>query len=99
MHAGNQYLLVVRSVKDANPSAFGKVAGGAPEKIVLQFTGAGMLEAEDLAALRIDPRHHVPDGAVFSSRVHGLKNQQNCMAIRRIEKLLLRAQFCDVLPE
>jgi len=52
---GNKNLFVVRSVKDANPSAFRKVPGRAPEKIVLQFTCAGMLEAEDLAALRIDP--------------------------------------------
>ena len=69
------------------------------EKIVLQFTGAGMLEAEDLAALRVDPGHHVPDRAVFSCRVHGLENQQHGMAIGRVEQLLLRAQSCDVLFE
>ena len=46
MHAGNQNLLAIGSVEDANPPAFRKVAGGAPEKIVLQFTGAGMFEAE-----------------------------------------------------
>jgi hypothetical protein len=45
-----------------------------PEKVALQFTGAWMFEAEDLASLRIDPGHPVPDGAVFSRRVHGLKN-------------------------
>src|SRR5579863_4499000 len=41
MHAGNQDFLVVGPVEDADPPAFRKVAGGAPEKIVLQFTGAG----------------------------------------------------------
>src|SRR5579863_7522703 len=69
MHAGNQNFLVIGQVEDANPPAFGKVAGSEPEKIVLQFTGAGMLEAEHLAALRINPRHDVPDSAVFSCRV------------------------------
>ncbi len=72
-------------------SAFRKVAGRAPEKIVLQFTGAGMFEAEDLASLRIDPGHHVPDRAVLSGSVHGLENQQYRIAIGRVEKLLLRA--------
>jgi hypothetical protein len=67
---GQSELLVIGPVEDADPPAFRKVAGGAPEKIVLQFAGAGMLEAEDLAALRIDTRHHVPDGAVVSCRVH-----------------------------
>ena len=51
--------------------------------------GAGMLEAEHLAALRIDPGHHVLDGAIFSGRIHRLKDQQNGMAIGRVEKLLL----------
>ena len=99
MHAGNQNLLVIGSVENADPAAFRKIPGGAPEKVVLQFTGAGMLEAEDLATLRIDPGHHVPDGAVFSRRIHGLENQQHGMAIGRVEQLLLRAQFCDMLSK
>ena len=54
LDAGNQHLLVVGSVEDADPPAFRQIAGGAPEKVVLQFGGAGMFEAEYLAALRID---------------------------------------------
>jgi hypothetical protein len=50
-----------------------------------------MFEAEGLAALRIYPGHHVPDGAVLSGSVHGLENQQHGMAIGRVEKRLLRA--------
>ena len=41
----------------------------------------------------------MPDGAVFSGCVHGLKNQQHGVAIGRVEKLLLRAQFRDVISE
>ena len=59
--------------------------------------GAGMLEAEHLAALRIDPGHHVLDGAVFSRRIHRLKDQQHGVAVGRIEQLLLCAQLRDVL--
>jgi hypothetical protein len=76
---------------------FRQIAGGAPEKIVLQLGGAGMLEAEHLAALRVDPGHHVPDGAVLSRRIHRLKDQQDGVAVGRVEKLLLRAQLRDVL--
>jgi len=32
-----------------------------------------MFETEDLATLRIDPGHNVPDGPVFSSGIHCLK--------------------------
>ena len=99
MHADDQHLLVIGSVEDADPPAFRQIAGGAPEKIVLQFRRAGMLEAEHLAALRIDPGHHVLDGAVFSGRIHRLKNQQDGIAVGRIEKLLLRAQLRNVLSQ
>ena len=90
MHAHDQHLLVIGSVEDTDPPAFRQIARGAPEKIVLQFGGAGMFEAEHLAALGVDAGHHVPDGAVFSRRIHGLKNQQEGVAIGCIEKLLLR---------
>ena len=99
MHADDQHLLVIGSVEDADPPAFRQIAGGAPEKIVLQFGGAGMLEAEHLAALRIDPGHHVLDGAVFSGRIHGLKDQQDGIAVGCVEKLLLRAQLRNVLSQ
>ena len=97
MHADDQHFLVVGSVEDADAPAFRQIARGAPEKIVLQFGGAGMLEAEYLAALRVDPGHHVPDGAVLSRRIHRLKDQQDGVAVGRVEKLLLRAQLRDVL--
>ena len=75
MHAGDQHLLVIGSVEDADPPAFRQIARGAPQKIVLQFGRAGMLEAEHLTSLRVDPGHHVPDGAVFSRRIHRLEDQ------------------------
>ena len=97
MHAGDQHLLVIGAVEDADPPAFRQIARGAPQKIVLQFDGAGMLEAEDLAALRVDPGHHMPDGAVLSRRIHRLENQQDRIAVGCVVKLLLRAQLRNVL--
>jgi hypothetical protein len=32
-----------------------------------------MLEAEDLAALGVGHEHHMPDGAIFSGRIHRLE--------------------------
>jgi hypothetical protein len=48
-----------------------------------------MFVAEHLAALGVDPGHDVPDGAVFSCRIRRLKDQQEGIAIGRVEKLLL----------
>ena len=56
-----------------------------------------MFETEYLAALRIDPGHHVLDGAIFSGRVHRLKDQQDGMAVGCVEKLLLRTKLRNVL--
>ena len=50
--------------------------------------GARVLEAEHLAALRIDAGHHVPDGAVLSGGVHRLKDQQHRIAVGRVVKPL-----------
>ena len=62
----------------------------APQKIMVQLLGAGMLEAEHLATLWIDTGHKVPDGAVLPGGIHRLKNEQHSIAIRRVEKLLQR---------
>ena len=66
-------------------------------KSCCSFDRAGMLEAEDLAALRIDPRHDVLDGAVFSGCIHRLENQQHGMAVGGIQKLLLLTQLLDMI--
>jgi len=76
MHANNEHLLVVGTIEDADPPAFRQMAGCAPEKIMFQLVGGRLFETENLATLRIDPGHDVPDGAVLASSVHPLKNQQ-----------------------
>ncbi len=61
--------------------------------------GAGMFEAEHLAALRIDAGHDVLDGAVLSGGVHGLKNQQQCIAVVGVEETLQLAEFLNLVVE
>ena len=75
----------------------GKLAGGAPEKIVLQFGWAGMFEAEYLTTLWVDPGHHVLDCTIFSRRIHRLKDQQYGIAVGCVEKLLQRAELRNVI--
>ena len=77
----------------------GRSRGRAPQEVVLQLGRAGMLEAEDLAALRIDARHHVLDRAVLARRVHRLEDQQHSVAVGGIEQLLLRAEFRYVVGQ
>jgi hypothetical protein len=55
---------------------------------MFQFVGGGLLETENLAALRIDPGHDVPDGTVLAARVHPLKNQQQRIAVGGVVKTL-----------
>jgi len=91
MYADDQYLFVVGPVEDADPPALREITTGAPEKIVLQFGRTPMFEAEDLAALRIDAGHHVPDGTIFSGCIHRLKDQQDGVAVGWVVKMLQRA--------
>ncbi len=71
-----------------DPSAFRQMAVCAPEKIMFQLIGGRLLETKNLAALRIDPGHNVPDSTVLASGVHPLKNQQQLIAGGGIVKLL-----------
>jgi len=96
MHANDQHFFVIGTIEDADPSAFGKAARCAPEKIMFQFLGARLLETENVAALGVDSRHDVPNGAVLTGGVHPLKNQQQGIAVGRVVKLLECAQLCNV---
>src|ERR1700733_7868190 len=90
--ADDQHFFVIRPVEDSDPPALRQIARGAPEKIMLQFGRAWMFEAEHLAALRVAPGHNVLDGAIFSRRIHCLKDQQDRIAVGGIKELLLRAK-------
>src|SRR6185436_9452450 len=54
MHPHDQHFLVVGAVEDSDLAPLGQVPRGAPQKVMRQLGRAGMLEAENLAALRID---------------------------------------------
>ena len=91
MDARDQNFFIIGPVEYADPAALREIARGAPQKIVQQFGRAGMLEAEHLTSLRVDPGHYMPDGSIFSRCVHCLENQQNRISVRCVVKLLLGA--------
>ena len=96
MHPNDENFLIVGTIEDGDPPAFGKPVRGAPEEIMFQFLGAWLFETENVAALRIDPGHDVADGAVLAGGVYPLKNQQQRIAVGRVVKLLHCAQLCNV---
>ncbi len=55
---------------------------------MLQFVGAGLLEAGNLAPLRIDAGHDVPNGSIFAGGVHALKDQQQRVAVGSVVQVL-----------
>ncbi len=95
MHPDHQHFFVVGAIEDPYFAAFRKPAGGAPEKIMLQFLSARLFEAGNVAALRVDPGHDVGYGSVLARRIHPLKNQQQCVPLGGVVKLL---QFPQPLP-
>jgi hypothetical protein len=62
---------------------------------MIQLLNRRRLERSDLAALRIDARHNVLDGAVLAGGVHGLKDEQHGPAILRIERVLQLGERCN----
>ncbi len=76
MHTNDQHFFIIGSIEDAYSSTFRQSLRATPEKIVIQLFSTGLLETENLAALRIDTGHHMLDGTVFAGGVHGLENQQ-----------------------
>jgi len=55
MHSNDKHFLIIGTIEDADPTAFGKAERRTPEKIMFQFLGARLLETVNITSLRIDP--------------------------------------------
>ena len=64
-----------------------------PQVVVIQLLRGWSLEAVHLAALRIQPRHHMPNGAVLARRIQRLEHNQQSQRVLRIELLLILSIF------
>ena len=92
-------VLVVRPVEDADPAPLGQAPHVPPEEVVVELLGRRLLEAEDLAALGVDPGHDVLDRAVLAGRVHRLEDDQHRVAVVGVEQVLGLGQVREVLVE
>jgi hypothetical protein len=88
VYTRDQHFLIVGAIEDTDASAFWQRSGGPPKKVVLELHGARMLEAKDLATLRIDARHHVPNGPVLPRSIHRLKDHEHRKAVGRVMETL-----------
>ena len=66
---------------------------------MIELGRAWMLEAEDLTALRVDAGHDVLDHAVLARGVHRLKNQQQRVAVVRVEQVLAVGELLNVIRQ
>jgi hypothetical protein len=97
MHPDHEHLLVVAPVENANVTAIRQVFHAAPEVIMVKFISTRGLEGIQLAALRVDARHDVLDGALLAGGVHGLKNQQHGPFVLGVKLVMqLRKSFNGV---
>ena len=71
----------------------GSALAVAPEEVVVEFLGRRLLEAVDLAALRIHARHDVLDRAVLAGGVHRLEDDQHRIAVVGVEQFLRVAEI------
>src|SRR5215510_1724042 len=58
MYTDNEHLFIIRPVEDTDSATLREALRRPPEKVMIQFNCTRMFEAEDLATLRIDSRHH-----------------------------------------
>ena len=92
-------VLVVRPVEDPDPPPLGQAPHVPPEEVVVQVLGRRLLEAEDLAALGVDPGHDVLDRPVLAGRVHRLEDDQHRVPVVGVEQVLGLGQVREVLVE
>src|SRR5512146_213720 len=76
MHPHHEHFFVIGTIENPDPATLRQTAVGPPEEVVVQVFGGRLLEAEDLAALRVYPGHHMLDRAVLASGVHRLEDEQ-----------------------
>jgi hypothetical protein len=71
----------IGAIEDTYSAALWQTQCGAPQEVMIQFYRAWVLEAEDLASLRVDARHDMTNDSILAGSVHGLKDQQQCISI------------------
>ena len=66
---------------------------------MVELLGGGLLERDDLNALRVHPRHHVLDDGVLTGRVHRLQHHEQRVPVGRPQQLLRLGELRDPARE
>src|SRR3954471_24642 len=96
MNTNDQHLLIVRTVEDRNHTRRRKEASWAPEEVVQTFFIGRSSKAEDVYALRINARHDVLDGAVFTGGIERLQNNNHRILFARPKNILRFRQLRNI---
>ena|SRR5712691_4522423 len=99
MDTNDEHFLEVGAVEDPDPASLGQRLDCAPEIIVVEFFVRWPFERKDLRALRVQAAHYMLDGAIFTSGVHPLEDQERGPAILSIEPFLERDESLETSIE
>jgi hypothetical protein len=69
------------------------------KKSWFELLGGRALERDDVAALRVDARHHVFDRAVLAGRVERLQDHEQRVGVARVQQLLRGGELLRELGE
>lgn len=87
-HLHRQHVLVMGTVEDGDLAPGGQAFDDAPQVIVGQLLGAGLLKGIDPHPLGVDPRHHMLDGGILARRVHGLQHDDQALPAAGVQPFL-----------
>ena len=88
MHLHHQHIFVIRAIENTDVAPFWQSPHGAPQIIVVQFFGAGLLKVLYRNPLGIHTGNYMLDRTIFASRVHGLDHDQHSFFVFCIKPVL-----------
>src|ERR1700730_13390835 len=97
MHLHDEDLFVVGSIEDADPAAFWESTLIAPEEVVIELLGGGLLEVMDVHAFGVETTHDMLDRAVLAGRVEALEDEQHPDGALGRESVLVVGKKADAL--
>src|ERR1700690_4194292 len=86
-------------VEDADLALRGNVLGDPPQVVVAGLEGAGDLEVGHRAALRVERRHHVAQGAVLAGCIDPLEDHEDRVLRLRPQPILQAGQADETVGE
>ena len=93
VHPHGDHVLVVGAVPDADLAARGTPRVHPPQVVVREVGRARLREVLDPAAMRVEPREDMPDGAVLAGGVGALQHHEQAAAALGPQPVLQVAQL------